>query len=51
MGFLIRIVLGAAGVLASLLVARDSANFGIVQAMAGMVLIAAILLVAALWRR
>lgn len=46
MVLLIRIVLGAAGVLTTALVARDAANFGVVQAMVGMVLIATIVLVA-----
>ena len=46
MGLLIRIVLGAAGVLTTALVARDAANFGVVQAMVGMVLIATIVLAA-----
>ena len=51
MGFLIRIILGAAGVLTTVLVARAAANFGVVQAMVGLGLIAAVILVAALWRR
>lgn len=51
MSFLIRAILGAAGVLTTVVLARDAANFGVVQAMVGMVLIAAIVLVLALWRR
>ena len=51
MGLLIRAILAAAGAVATLLLAPDTANFGIVQAMIGLGLIAALLVVLALWRR
>ena len=51
MGFLIRIILVMAGVVTALFVAADATNFGVVQAMVGLVLIMAAVLVVALWRR
>lgn len=51
MSLVIRLVLIAAGAVAALLVARDSPNFGVVQGMVGVALIAAVVVVLALWRR
>ena len=51
MSFLIRIILVAAGAVTTLLVATDAANFGVVQAMVGLGLIAAFIVVLALWWR
>jgi hypothetical protein len=50
-GWLIRIVLVAAGAVAALFVARDAENFGVVQGMVAVALIAAVVLVLALLRR
>jgi hypothetical protein len=51
MGLVTRLVLVAAGAIAALLVARDSPNFGVVQGMVGVALIAAVVIGLALWRR
>jgi hypothetical protein len=51
LAFLIRIILAVAGVVTTLFVAANSANFGIVQGMVGLALIAAAVVVLALWRR
>lgn len=51
MGVLVRAVLIAAGAIAALLVARDAPNFGVVQGMVAVALIAAIVAVLAFFRR
>jgi hypothetical protein len=51
MGWLIRLVLIAAGAIAAIFVARDAENFGVVQGMVAVALIAAIVLAVALSRR
>lgn len=51
MGWLIRLLLLAAGAIAALFVAREAENFGVVQGMVALALIAAVLLVLALARR
>lgn len=51
MGWLIRLLLLAAGAIAALFVAREAENFGVVQGMVAVALIAALLLVLALARR
>lgn len=50
-GWLVRIILLAAGAIAALFVARDAANFDIVQGMVAIALIAGVVLVVALLRR
>jgi uncharacterized membrane protein YeaQ/YmgE (transglycosylase-associated protein family) len=50
-GWLLRIVLVAAGAVAALFVARDAENFGVVQGMVAVALIAAAVVGAALIRR
>lgn len=50
-GWLVRIVLLAAGAVAALFVARDAENFSVVQGMVAVGLIAAIVLAIALTRR
>jgi hypothetical protein len=50
-GWLIRIVLIGAGAIAALFVARDAENFGVVQGMVAIALIALIVVVVALTRR
>jgi hypothetical protein len=50
-GWLVRIVLVAAGAVAALFVARDAENFSVVQGMVAVALIAAIVLLVALTRR
>ena len=51
MGLLTRIVLIAAGAVATMLLAPDAANFGVVQGMIGLGLIAAFVILLALWWR
>ncbi|MGG5812264.1 hypothetical protein [Falsiroseomonas sp. CW058] len=51
MGWLLRIVLLAAGALAALFVARDAPNFGVVEGMFAVAIIAAVVVVLALTRR
>ena len=51
MGLLIRGILALAGVIAALVVVPGAANFGLVQAMIGMGLIAAVIAILALWQR
>ena len=46
-----RVVLIAAGAVATMLLAPDAANFGVVQGMVGLGLIAAVVILLALWRR
>jgi hypothetical protein len=41
MGFIVRAILAVAGVVAALFVAQDSANFGLVQAAVGLLLVVA----------
>ncbi len=48
MGLLIRLLLGASGIVAGMIVARDAPNFGIVQAMLGLWIVV-IMLGAAAW--
>ena len=48
---LLRLVLVAAGAVAALFVARDAPNFGVVQGMIGVALIAAVVVLLALGRR
>ena len=50
MGALTRLILAAAGALATLLVASDAVNFGVVQGMIGVGLVAVLVVVMALWR-
>lgn len=50
-GWLVRIILVAAGAVTALFVARDAANFGVVQGMVAVALIAAVVVVVALLRR
>jgi len=50
-GWLIRLVLVAAGAVAALFVARDAENFGVVQGMVAVALIAAVVLAFALTRK
>jgi hypothetical protein len=50
-GWLVRIVLVAAGAIAAVFVARDAANFGVVQGMVAVALIAAVVIGFALTRR
>jgi hypothetical protein len=50
-GWVVRIVLVAAGAIAALFVARDAANFSVVQGMVAVALIAAVVLAVALLRR
>ncbi|MES2712889.1 MAG: hypothetical protein V4653_15010 [Pseudomonadota bacterium] len=47
-GLLIRLLLGASGIVAGMIVARDAPNFGIVQAMLGLWIVV-IMLGAAAW--
>ena len=47
----LRLVLAVAGAIASLFVARDAANFGVVQGFFGVAAIAAVVLVLALFPR
>jgi hypothetical protein len=51
MAWLIRLVLVAAGALAALFVARDAPNFGVVEGMFGVAIIAALVVALALLRR
>jgi uncharacterized MnhB-related membrane protein len=51
MGLIVRGILAVAGLLAALLVARDSANFGLVQAAVGLLLVVAVVAVAVALRR
>lgn len=51
MGWLLRILLLAAGAIAALFVARDAPNFVVVEGMVAVALIAAIVLVFALTRK
>ncbi len=48
---LIRIPLLIAGAIAAIFVARESPNFEVVQGMIAIAVIAAVVVVAALWRR
>jgi hypothetical protein len=50
-GWAIRILLVAAGTIAAIFVARDAENFGVVQGMIAVALVAAVVLAAALLRR
>lgn len=47
----VRAILALAGLLAALVVARDAPNFLVVEAMVGLVIIAAVVLALALLRR
>ncbi|MFL1464167.1 hypothetical protein ACI6QG_18290 [Roseococcus sp. DSY-14] len=51
MSFILRVVLAAAGAVAALLVAPESDVFPVAQGMVAIALIAAVVVVAALWRR
>jgi hypothetical protein len=51
MGLIVRAILAIAGVLAALFVARDSANFGLVQAAVGLLLVVAVVAVVVALRR
>jgi len=51
MAILLRILLGAAGLITALFVARDAPNFVVIEGMVGMVIIAAIVLSLALTRK
>jgi uncharacterized membrane-anchored protein len=51
MGLLLRILLVAGGAVAALFVARDAPNFGLVQGMMTVAIIAAVVVVLALTRR
>lgn len=51
MGLIVRLILLAGGVLAALLVGREAENFGIVQAMMGLLAAAAVLVGFVLLRR
>ena len=51
MGLIVRGILAIAGVLAALFVARDSANFGLVQAAVGLLLVVAVVAVVVALRR
>lgn len=51
MAFLVRILLVVAGSITTVFLAADAPNFGVMQAIIGLGLIAAIVLVLALWRR
>lgn len=51
MGLLVRVLLAVAGAMAALLIAPDAANFGVVQAMIALGLVAAVVALLALWRR
>ncbi len=50
-GWLIRLLLIGAGAIAALFVARDAENFGVVQGMVAVALIALVVVVVALTRR
>lgn len=50
-GWLIRLLLIGAGAITALFVARDAENFGVVQGMVAVALIALIVIVVALTRR
>jgi hypothetical protein len=50
-GWIIRIILVAAGAVTALFVAQDAPNFSVVQGMVAVVLIAAVVLAVALLRR
>jgi uncharacterized membrane-anchored protein len=51
MGVLVRVLLLAAGAVAALFVARDAPNFGVVQGMVAVVMIAAVVVAVAVGRR
>jgi hypothetical protein len=51
MSLIVRAVLAVAGVLAALFVARDAANFGLVQAAIGLLLVVAVVAVVVALRR
>ncbi len=51
MGLILRLALLAGGSIAALFVARDAENFGVVQGMMAVAVIAAVVLAAALIRR
>lgn len=51
MSLIVRAVLAVAGVLAALLVARESANFGLVQAAVALLLVVAVVAVLVALRR
>jgi hypothetical protein len=51
MGWLIRLLLLGAGAITALFVARDAENFGVVQGMVAVALIAAVVIAFALTRR
>jgi hypothetical protein len=50
-GWAIRLLLVASGAIAAIFVARDAENFSVVQGMAAVAMIAAIVLALALFRR
>ncbi len=50
-GWLLRILLVAAGAIAALFISRDAENFGVVQGLVAVALIGAIVVVLALSRR
>ena len=50
-GWALRILLAAAGAVAAVFVARDAPNFGVVQGMVAVAIIAAVVVVLALTRR
>lgn len=50
-GWIIRLLLAAAGAIAALFVAREAENFSVVQGMVAVALIAALVLALALLRR
>ena len=51
MGWVVRLVLVLAGAIAAIFVARDAANFGVVQGMVAVALIAAVVVALAMTRR
>jgi hypothetical protein len=51
MGLIVSWILAVAGLLAALFVAQDSANFGLVQAAVGLLLVVAVVAVAVALRR
>jgi hypothetical protein len=51
MGLLVRVLLLAAGAVAALFVARDAPNFGVVQGMMAVLIVAAVVVAAAMGRR
>ena len=50
LGWLVRIVMSVAAVVAGWFVARDAANFGIVQSAISLILLTIVVAIAAFWR-